>query len=949
VSSVRRLATLLLLVVAGTLLPVATLPSPAAHAVAPAVVELPVGGVDARAARRLGLPGHGRTGPAATRAVALTPPRSTPGFSMVGVTWAGSGPPGVEVEARVRSGGRWGEWFELHADDVEHGPDAGSAEAAGQRGGTVPMWVGPSDGVQVRVDVAARSRAPQDVRVSLVDPGRSRADRSLGSRSPRATAAAGTSSPSVVTRRQWGADERLRSGKPAYSSSLKMAFVHHTDSVNTYSPAQAAGVVRGVYAFHTRSRGWGDIGYNFLVDRYGRVYEGRAGGVDKVVIGAHTAGFNSRTVGVALVGSYTSVVPSSAQLRALQQLLAWKLAQHHVDPTGRTSMTSAGGTRYAKGRQVTLNVISGHRDGGSTACPGNQTYARLPAIRRAVRSLMRTNLVNPVLSAESVLHGTAPAISFRASGLRPQYWRWTIRDEAGGLVRQYERLTMATDAAGAWDLRTADGRLVPPGRYRAELNAWSWGNASVPWVREIEIRSPLGSGLVVRDPDAALRVVTGDHATVVAAPLADALGLGGTAAPANAYQLAGLAPAPDRLPDGSYGTGSDGARYLVSDGVRRPVTAEQATAWRLPAPAAVPDALWALHPLGLPVDDLSRHLDGIVVVAGGQHWRLEDGFRRPFTSPAAEASWRTGRLTAPALGGDLALPPGAPLGPGEGSVLRLDDESLGVVSDGRLRRLGPDLARALGYPVAAAPAATAADLDALPAGADWTATTRHPSGTVVRSGTGTWLIVADSRRPVHPAVVALSGRPVVAATPRDLTLPVTTAPAPDGFAALVDGLPHVVVAGVARPVGPDGATGPGYAEADLPQLTLADLGVAPGLPWTGIAHPDGTLVAADGGTWLVQAGTRRPVTPAVLATYRGRAVLPATAADLAVPEVHVPAPPPSGTLVRTPEPGNWLVDGTTRRPLASAVVRRLGLAAAVWQPVPTAELVGATTLGRPLP
>ena len=110
--------------------------------------------------------------------------------------------------------------------------------------------------------------------------------------------------PAIVSRAAWGADESLRSASASYMGSVDVAIIHHTASTNAYSDATAAAQIRSVYAYHTASLGWSDIGYNFLVDRFGRIYEGRAGGVDRAVQGAHAGGFNSGTVGISALGNY---------------------------------------------------------------------------------------------------------------------------------------------------------------------------------------------------------------------------------------------------------------------------------------------------------------------------------------------------------------------------------------------------------------------------------------------------------------------------------------------------------------------------------------------------------------------------------------------------------------------------------------------------------------------
>ena len=166
-----------------------------------------------------------------------------------------------------------------------------------------------------------------------------------------------------------------------------MVFVHHTDSGNDYTRAEAPAIVRAVYAYHTRSLHWSDVGYNFLIDRYGTVYEGRYGGVTKGAIGAQTLGFNTGSIGVSVIGTFTKATPPGAAVNALERLLAWKLDVHHVDPKGRATLVCGYGEKYATGQSVTFPVIAGHRDANYTDCPGGKLYAQLPAIRKAVAAI----------------------------------------------------------------------------------------------------------------------------------------------------------------------------------------------------------------------------------------------------------------------------------------------------------------------------------------------------------------------------------------------------------------------------------------------------------------------------------------------------------------------------------------------------------------------------------
>src|SRR5262249_1180730 len=162
-----------------------------------------------------------------------------------------------------------------------------------------------------------------------------------------------------------------------YATAVKLVIVHHTATPNDYTPDQAAAIVRGIDVFHVRTRGWDDIGYNFLVDRFGQVYEGRFGGMTRNVIRAHALRFNTPSVGIALIGTFTNAKPTAPAVQSLEKLIAWRLDLAHVDPVSTLTYVSGGSERWRAGLKVKLRAVSGHRDTGSTTCPGNQLYAQL--------------------------------------------------------------------------------------------------------------------------------------------------------------------------------------------------------------------------------------------------------------------------------------------------------------------------------------------------------------------------------------------------------------------------------------------------------------------------------------------------------------------------------------------------------------------------------------------
>ncbi|MFI1204715.1 peptidoglycan recognition protein [Streptomyces sp. BHT-5-2] len=395
------------------------------------------------ATQSLPLDGLGPTGPHGTARATVPPqentvhelpPRAVRPFSLVGVVWddAATALRGrAQVRTRARGSARWSDWQDLQTDSDDAPDPGGEPQGTRARGSTAPLWVGASDAIQLRLTVADPHRAagalPHGLRLELVDPGPDTpAVRGGPPPTPAAVAGAGANAPlappgateipaadqvaaqadiaaagghapvgpahigarpRIVTRVGWGADERLREARLVYTHTVRAAFVHHSATGNNYTCAQAPSVIRGLYRYHVKSSHWRDIGYNFLIDKCGTVYEGRAGGVAKPVLGAHTLGFNNDSTGIALLGSFNKAAPSRAAVESLARLTAWKLGLYGADPRGRAPMTSSGGNLYRRGKTVQQHVISGHRDGFKTECPGTRLYADLPAVRLAAAHL----------------------------------------------------------------------------------------------------------------------------------------------------------------------------------------------------------------------------------------------------------------------------------------------------------------------------------------------------------------------------------------------------------------------------------------------------------------------------------------------------------------------------------------------------------------------------------
>ena len=402
-------------------------------------------------------------------------------FTLAGVHWRGSG----DVRFRTRSSGvaRWSEWRKA-APEAEDGPDARSLEqrAKGWRLGN-PWWVGRAD----RIQVEASGRVTR-VRAHLVWSPETR----IPLRVPAATVA-----PAIVPRSTWGADERIRRGPPSYADDVRFAVVHHTAGKNGYSRSEAPAIVRGIQLFHVKSNGWNDIGYNFLVDRFGTIYEGRFGGVDRDVIGAHAMGFNTGAVGIALLGNYEDATPSAAAQEAIAKLVAWRLELDHVDPTAFVNFISGGSDRYASGIPVLLNGVSGHRDTGFTACPGDVLYGRLGTIAATARGLGGVKIFDPRAS----LAGSAHRVRARLS--QSQSWGVAIKGPAGTEVARGSGAGTVVD--WTWDSAGfptgSYGWTISAGTARPATGSFRAGGGSAPLAIEAlaaepEAISPNGDGQV---------------------------------------------------------------------------------------------------------------------------------------------------------------------------------------------------------------------------------------------------------------------------------------------------------------------------------------------------------------------------------------------------------------------------------------------------------------------
>ncbi|MGW6458352.1 N-acetylmuramoyl-L-alanine amidase [Streptomyces sp. NPDC055078] len=470
--------------------------------------------------------------------------RDTEPFSLLGVTWTDPGARvagTVEVRTRASDSGTWSNWLKL---DDESGP--GEAESA--RGGTEPAWVGPSDGVEVRVN-GKSGALPKGLRLDMVDPGSGKVSgmapaafavdptpvtttptepsgapstpsgpppvepsvpstpttppapstepstsaptaapptastapppstpSSPSAPTPSASASLPPGPPSsvpkppITSRAGWGADETISPEAPGYlpGGKIKAVVVHHTAASNNYTCAEAPAVVRGIYTYHVQQKLWKDIGYNFLVDKCGTVYEGRKGGVDQPVMGAHAYGFNSETTGVSVLGEYTAAPPTQAAMTSVARIAAWKLGQYGVDPTGTATLTAGdNGTNYSgvswrKGDAVSRPAIHGHRDVYNTLCPGKAFWDKLPTVRSwaggPVAGLKLTSVTGAALSGTT--YYTKGAITANWSATTPN-----------ALISKYELLVDGRVVATAPGTATSAKATLPAGTRKVQVRA----------------------------------------------------------------------------------------------------------------------------------------------------------------------------------------------------------------------------------------------------------------------------------------------------------------------------------------------------------------------------------------------------------------------------------------------------------------------------------------------
>jgi hypothetical protein len=275
---------------------------------------------------------------------------------------------------------------------------------------------------------------------------------------------------------------------PIIGTTIVAGFVHHTASTNSYSPEQAPAQMRALYAYYTKSLNYADMAYNFLVDQYGTVYEGRnactfgdvnpCDGPSLPVVGAHTAGLNLNTFAISAIGNYDTQEPSNptALVESIASLMAWKIAPYGLDPNANATMIStdtSGLSKYGNGMIAITPVISGHRDVGKTVCPGKYLYPYLPAIRTRA-----TELLEPVIQGVNVtptLVDSTDTSPINVSAIIPATATWSVdvkNADTGAAIQSVSGKQVTTGTiAYSWDRKDSAGAIVPMGRYAVTVNA----------------------------------------------------------------------------------------------------------------------------------------------------------------------------------------------------------------------------------------------------------------------------------------------------------------------------------------------------------------------------------------------------------------------------------------------------------------------------------------------
>lgn len=618
-----------------------------------------------------------------------------------------------------------GVWYRL-AVEADHAPDRREAVRAKAGTFTDPIWIGTSRTLALRL-AGVQSRR---IRVHAIN---SRGDSSvapaplriLGAvwRSltmPRAGEAAAPS-PSIISRASWGANESWSSDRPGSAGQLKAIVVHHTDSANRHAKSDVPAIIRGIYRYHTATRGWSDIGYNFLIDRWGRVFEGRAGGIANNVIGAHARDHNVGSAGIAMIGTFSDSLPPRAARQALTRLVAWKADIGHIPINGSVVLGDGG---HAHQR------VMGHRNANPTACPGSKLYAYLKWLRIGADRIGHPKIELP-LATTSILRpdgdGRDEVWELTARFTREVDWRVQIRNAGGAVVAAMTghgtRLLTAKGDGVTWNGRIA-GVVAPTGIYTWTVTAQQGASlVATPATGRLFLVADHPDGTLLRDASGMYRVQDGTAepvsrlAALTTFPTRHAVWTG----PAERARYARGTSAPIR--DGALLRAADGIVYLYDAPWFRPFddpATFEAYGYSDDAiiPMVVADGPPTVYPT--PITLGPTHPSGTVVretlLAGGwRYWYLEDGLRRELSSLAVASRVRTVEIVD-ALPEDLLLPAASWM-PALDGALTSSSGARWLLDGGQRRRFSSlESFSAYGFRDAMLLFATASEVNAYPTG-----------------------------------------------------------------------------------------------------------------------------------------------------------------------------------------------------------------------------------------
>ena len=473
------------------------------------------------------------TGQIAGRHVStLLPVTQVDQFNVVGLTWTGSMPPTTTLQVKIREAGKWSQWTSL-VFTSEHGPDGDTDEALNALNGTDPLLSLPSDAITVRA-ISDSNNLPSTMKLVITGSQTTAEDLAIA-HSVNASSTfptyvvspqgAKVMRPAMVTRAQWMGSyastfetSQYRDSDPEMGSGIIAGFIHHTATTNSYRKSggnDAAAQMRSLFLFFTRGRHYKDMGYSFLVDKYGTLYEGRSGcpvptatnadviaacdGPSMPAIGAHTAGMNRNTFAISAIGSYHLAKPSTAMINSIARLMAWKIAPYGLNPQVKTVIPMYSDpihySQFHNGEFAYKYTISGHRDVGQTVCPGKYLYPYLPLIRSKIAAILKPTMTGVSVSPTALSPTSNSPVHITADAPAHTSWQVDVTSpDVQTTFASFAGQTQANRAVIAVDWQHLDSQvpaqLLPSGTYRVVINQTVGGVSQPPVTQLVYIGSP---------------------------------------------------------------------------------------------------------------------------------------------------------------------------------------------------------------------------------------------------------------------------------------------------------------------------------------------------------------------------------------------------------------------------------------------------------------------------